>query len=318
MSAKRGPRSSEVRVSGLLRMLPWLMKQERVSVAKMAKQFSMSESDLIEDIETASMCGVPPYTPFELTDIYIDDGYIFVGVNKRFERSLELTSSEAFGLNLMAAAAKELPGFTRGKDLKSAVKKLRKVLGDDVVDVDIESPTFLPVVTEAASSGQRVRMTYWTPARNEESERTITVRTVFVDRGHWYIRADDDASNDSRHFRVDRIRSVSLLNEFVAVSEATAQVPTWFADASGSETVTAEVAASAAWVVETYPCTVREERADGSYLIDIVSNSEHWLGRLLLRAGGAITVVAPIEMASVQARTAKAVLARYGANSSDT
>ena len=318
MSAKRGPRSSEVRVSGLLRMLPWLMKQERVSVAKMAKQFSMSESDLIEDIEMASMCGVPPYTPFELTDIYIDDGYIFVGVNKRFDRSLELTSSEAFGLNLMAAAAKELPGFTRGRDLKSAVKKLRKVLGDDVVDVDIESPTFLPVVTEAASSGQRVRMTYWTPARNEESERTITVRTVFVDRGHWYIRADDDASNESRHFRVDRIRSVSLLDEFVAVSDAIAQVPAWFADASGSETVTAEVAASAAWVVETYPCTVREERPDGSFLIDIVSNSEHWLGRLLLRAGGAITVVAPIEMAAVQARTANAVLARYGANSSAT
>ena len=318
MSAKRGPRSSEVRVSGLLRMLPWLMKQERVSVAKMAKQFSMSESDLIEDIEMASMCGVPPYTPFELTDIYIDEGYIFVGANKRFERSLELTSSEAFGLNLMAAAAKELPGFTRGKDLKSAVKKLRKVLGDDLVDVDIESSTFLPVVTEAASSGQRLRITYWTPARNEESERTITVRTVFVDRGHWYIRADDDASNDSRHFRVDRIRSVTQLDEFVEVSDATAQVPAWFADESGSETITAEVAASAAWVVETYPCTVREERPDGSYVIDIVSNSEHWLGRLLLRAGGAITVVAPNEMASIQARTANAVLARYGANSSAT
>jgi proteasome accessory factor C len=294
------------------------MKQERVSVAKMAKQFSMSESDLIEDIEMASMCGVPPYTPFELTDIYIDEGYIFVGANKRFERSLELTSSEAFGLNLMAAAAKELPGFTRGKDLKSAVKKLRKVLGDDLVDVDIESSTFLPVVTEAASSGQRLRITYWTPARNEESERTITVRTVFVDRGHWYIRADDDASNDSRHFRVDRIRSVTQLDEFVEVSDATAQVPAWFADESGSETITAEVAASAAWVVETYPCTVRDERPDGSYVIDIVSNSEHWLGRLLLRAGGAITVVAPSEMASIQARTANAVLARYGANSSAT
>ena len=107
MSAKRGPRSSEVRVSGLLRMLPWLMKQERVSVAKMAKQFSISESDLIEDLEMAAMCGVPPYTPFELTDVYIDDGYIFVGANKRFERSLELTSAEAFGLSLMATAARE-------------------------------------------------------------------------------------------------------------------------------------------------------------------------------------------------------------------
>ena len=87
MSAKRGPRSSEIRVSGLLRMLPWLMKHERVSVASMAAQFDMSESDLIEDIEMASMCGVPPYTPFELTDIYIDEGYIFVGANKRFERN---------------------------------------------------------------------------------------------------------------------------------------------------------------------------------------------------------------------------------------
>jgi len=318
MSSKRGPRSSEARVSGLLRMLPWLMKQERVSVAKMAKQFDISESDLIEDIEMASMCGVPPYTPWELTDIYIDEGDIFVGANKRFERSLELTSSEAFGLNLLATAARELPGFTRGKDLKSAMKKLRKVLGDDLVDVDIESPAFLSVVTDAASTGQRLRMTYWTPARNEESERTITVRTVFVDRGHWYIRADDDASNDSRHFRVDRIRAVTPLNEFVAVSDTSAQVPVWFADASGSVVVTAEVAASAAWVVETYPCTVREERPDGSFLIDIVSNSEHWLGRLLLRAGGAINVVAPAELASIQARTANAVLASYRANSSDT
>jgi predicted DNA-binding transcriptional regulator YafY len=78
---------------------------------------------------------------------------------------------------------------------------------------------------------------------------------------------------------------------------------------------TVYVAASAAWVVETYPCTVREERPDGSYVIEIVSNSEHWLGRLLLRAGGAITVVAPAEMAAVQARTANAVLASYRANS---
>jgi proteasome accessory factor C len=299
-------------------MLPWLMKHERVSVASMAAQFDMSESDLIEDIEMASMCGVPPYTPFELTDIYIDEGYIFVGANKRFERNLELTSSEAFGLSLMAAAARELPGFNRGKELKSAVKKLRKVLGEGIVDVDIESPVFLPIVTDAASTGQRLRITYWTPARNEVSERTVTVRTVFVDRGQWYIQADDDASNDSRHFRVDRIRSVTPLDEFVSVSNIAVQIPTWFSDASGSVVVTAEVAASAAWVVETYPCTVREERPDGSFVIDIVVNSEHWLGRLLLRAEGSIRVVSPPEFATLQARTAESVLARYRANSSAT
>jgi predicted DNA-binding transcriptional regulator YafY len=100
------------------------MERERISIADMARQFSMSEEDLIEDIEMASMCGVPPYTPLELADLYIDEGYIHVGVNKQFDRRLELTASEAFGLTLLATAARDLPGFTRGRELRSAQRKL--------------------------------------------------------------------------------------------------------------------------------------------------------------------------------------------------
>jgi predicted DNA-binding transcriptional regulator YafY len=206
-------------------MLPWLMQRKRVAIADMAKQFNMSESDLIEDIELASMCGLPPYSPYELTEVYIDEDYILVGPNKYFERRLELTSSEAFGLSLLAAAAEEMPGFTRGKELKSALKKLRKILGEGIVDVDVESPQFLNEVTEASQSGERLRVTYWTPARNEESERLVTVRSVFTDRGHWYIAADDDASGDRRHFRVDRIRKVEATGIFVAVATEPVQVP---------------------------------------------------------------------------------------------
>ena len=55
MSGKRGPRSAEDRVRGLLVMLPWLMQRKRVAIADMAKQFNIGESDLIEDIELASM-----------------------------------------------------------------------------------------------------------------------------------------------------------------------------------------------------------------------------------------------------------------------
>ena len=108
MTPRRGPRSAEQRVRGLLKMLPWLMQRESVAVADMAREFGMSESDLVEDIEMAAMCGVPPYTPLELTEIYIDEGMIMVGVNKRFERRLQLTRSEAFGLQLLAAAAEDV------------------------------------------------------------------------------------------------------------------------------------------------------------------------------------------------------------------
>jgi proteasome accessory factor C len=318
MSTKRGPRSAEERVSGLLRMLPWLMQREHVSIAEMAQQFSISEADLIEDLEMTAMCGVPPYSPYELTEIMIDEGTIFIGPNKHFDRSLELSASEAFGLSLLATAAEELPGFSRGKDLKNALKKLRKVLGEGIIDVDAESPEFLDVMTEAAASGERLRISYWTPARNEESERAITVRMVFTDRGRWYITADDDLSGDSRHFRVDRIRSIEKTGEYAAVSTIAAEVPVWFADAQDNIVVSAHVSPAASWVIETYPCKVLEEHADGSFDISIVANSAHWLGRLLLRAGGGVVVTAPANMVDVYAQVAADVLVRYRSSNSDT
>ncbi len=315
MSGKRGPRSAEVRVKGLLTMLPWLMRQQQVSVADMAKQFDMNEADLIEDIEMASMCGIPPYTPFELTDMYIDEGIIYVGANKRFDNNLRLSSSEAFGLGLLAAAASELPNFSRRRELRSALRKLRRVLRADLVDVDVESSPFIAQLSDACHSGERLRIDYWTPARNEVSQRVITARTVFTDRGHWYVSADDDQSGERRTFRIDRIRAAVPTGEVVEVIPESATVPDWFADAADKIVVVADVAAGAAWVVETYPCKVLEERADGSYRIEIVANSAHWLGRLLLRAGGNITVLSPESMVNLQQQAANEVLALYAKSS---
>lgn len=311
MSGRRGPRRAEDRVKGLLVMLPWLMSRKKVAISEMARQFNISESDLIEDLELAAMCGMPPYTPLELTEVYLDEGFVHVGVNKHFERRLELTPSEAFGLSLLAAAAEDIPGFSRRRELKSAVKKLRKILGEGIVDVDNESPQFLDDVTGAAATGERLTITYWTPADNSEKVRTVTVRSVFTDRGHWYVTADDDLSGSLRHFRVDRIRQVTHTGQHVPVIAQEVQVPEWFADAEGKITVVIEVAPRASWVVETYPCTILEERVDGSYLIEIVANSEHWLGRLLLRAEGAATVVGPEPQVDLLRRTAGDVLSRY-------
>ena len=68
-------------------------------------------------------------------------------------------------------------------------------------------------------------------------------------------------------------------------------------------------------MVETYPCKVLEERADGSFRIEIVANSAHWLGRLLLRAEGNISVVSPESMVSLLQQAAAEVLSLYANNS---
>lgn len=313
-ASKRGPRKAADRVRLLLEMLPWLMEREKVRIADVSAQFDISEADLIEDIEMAAMCGIPPYTPYELTELIIDEGWIHVGLNRHFERRLELRPAEAFGLSLLAVAAREIPGFTAGNDLESAVRKLTTVLGSGLVDVDVESPEFLDVVSDAAESGEVLRIVYWTPATNEEKERNIVVRAVFADKGHWYVTADDDVSGEQRHFRVDRIRSAVGTGRRVAVQPTAPVIPEWFADTSGRLVATVRLGQGAAWVAETYPCTVKSEDSNGM-TIEIVANSEHWLGRLLLRAGDEMQVVGPPELVDLRRRTASQVLARYRSNS---
>jgi predicted DNA-binding transcriptional regulator YafY len=53
------------------------------------------------------------------------------------------------------------------------------------------------------------------------------------------------------------------------------------------------------------------ENVDGSFTVEMVVNSEHWLGRLLLRGGGLVTVVAPSNLADMQQIVAAQVLTNY-------
>jgi predicted DNA-binding transcriptional regulator YafY len=91
------------------------------------------------------------------------------------------------------------------------------------------------------------------------------------------------------------------------------QVPAWFADAADKLVVTLDIAAEAAWVVESYPCRSLTENADGSFRAEMVVNSEHWLGRLLLRGEGNVKVVEPSNLAGLQQNVAAQVLSNYAA-----
>ena len=315
MSPRRGPRSAAQRIAGLLEMVPWLMMRDSVPVADMARQFGISEDDLIADIEMAAMCGMPPYSPWELTEMWIEDGIIHTGPNKHLERRLKLSKQEAFGLALLARAARELPNFRSNAALKRALNKIEALnpADEELVEVDTDEVPLLEELTEAARTGERLRITYWTPQSNTEGDRAITVRSIFTDRGKWYITADDSKSGEVRHFRVDRIRRIEHTGEFVTPFVGEVEVPSWFADGGTGTTVTIELAPEARWVAETYPCRTIEEVGGGRLRITMVATSEHWLGRLLLRTGRTATVVSPPEFVDLAERTASAVLALYRA-----
>jgi proteasome accessory factor C len=295
-------------------MLPWLVERKRVKLSDMAEQFKLTEAELVDDIMMASVCGVPPYSPDALIDVFVDEDEVVADVPLMFSRPLQLNSAEVFALTVMGKAALRLPGANKNGPLATALKKLRPLLpsGDGVVEVDLKPVAFLEELRNAVAPGAHLLITYFTPATAARSERTIIPRSVFERGGHWYVSADDDKSGELREFRVDRIESLNATGNFSepdATTQRSTDGSTWFDNADLH--VTLRVEPSARWVVESYPYMSRQVNEDGSTLVTMAIGSEHWLSRLLLRAGDGVQVQEPLELQDLAKRTAAQMLLRY-------
>ncbi|HEY4331534.1 MAG TPA: WYL domain-containing protein, partial [Ilumatobacteraceae bacterium] len=250
---RRGPRPAQERLRRLLVMLPWLMERGEVALAEMAAHFGLSETDLVADLELASMCGLPPFVD-EMIDVFIDDGTVFAGIPRVFTKPLRLTAPEGFALLAAGRAAMALPGAEPTGALGRALDKLAVQLGDDGVVVDLERPSIADRVAVAAEAGERLVITYWTPSRDEANEREITPLTVFADRGHWYVVADDHRSGSERSFRLDRILDLRPTGVFVARRDvALPDTARWFADDPDVDRVRLRLPTDRAWMIERYP-----------------------------------------------------------------
>lgn len=314
MSQRRGPRSTADRLRSLLVMLPWLAERGRVPVAEMAGQFDLSVDELVNDLTLAAMCGLPPFQD-ELLDVYFEDDVVCCDVPRVFTRPLRLTSAEGFQLLVSARVAMQLPGADRNGALGRALDKLEALLGDVAVVVDEERPPSTDAVMAAVRRCQRLRVTYWTQG-TAPSVRDITPRTVFTDRGNWYVVVDDHQSGEERMFRLDRIESCEPLDVFDDPREV--EVPEsheWFLD-DDLPVATLELGAAGGWVIERYPFR-RAEQIDGGWRVDLTVARREWLAELLLRLGAAARVVSPPELAGAGAAAAAELLALYDADGSD-
>ena len=317
-TARRGPRPAEDRLRRLLVMLPWLMERGEVPVAEAAERFGMTEAEVVRDLELVAMCGLPPFVD-ELIDVFVDEGVISVGVPRLFTRPLRLNSVEAFELLAAGRAAMELPGADPEGPLGRGLAKLGAVLGEDDtsgVRIDLDPPALADELTAWVERGERLRIRYWSAARDEVTERRIVPRQVFTDRGEWYVTADDDRSGSTRTFRIDRIETVEATGEVVPARDAELPEPgTWFADGSVPRAVV-RIGPAARWAIERYPVdSIGEVDADGWVTVRLAVASEQWLARLLLRLGPHAEVVEPEEWADLGRQAAARVLARYRAAS---
>jgi proteasome accessory factor C len=313
-----GPRNAEDRLRRLLVMLPWLMEVGEVPLADVARRYDLTEAQVQTDLELVAMCGLPPFVD-EMVDVFVDEGMVYVGVPRLFTRPLRLTAPEGFTLLAAGRAAMELPGADPAGPLGRGLDKLAAALGERGIEegaddtagvvIDLARPAMTDELAEAATVGRELSISYYTPARDEFTDRVVVPRHVFVESGNWYVLADDGRSGERRTFRIDRVESARPTGVVVGVDDPVVVPDRFFVDAEVPRAVL-RLAPAARWVVEQYPVDEVAELSDGWIEVRLPVSSERWLAKLLIRLGPDVVVVDPAARRAA-ADLARRVLARY-------
>lgn len=297
----------------LLGLLPYLSARPGVSVTDAAAAFGITRKQLMDDLNTLWVCGLPGGLPDDLIDIDMDavetDGVIHLTNAEYLSRPMRLLPDEVLGLVAALQSLAEVAPSHAAPAIDSTLDKLRRLLGTGVVPVALEvsagEVTVRDALVRAIDNRERLRLTYH--GRDQTSTPHVDPARIDVIDGYAYLEAWSVTAGGWRSYRVDRIERVDAAGAADEHGEPR-RAGGWFDDAAGELVV--RLAAPAQWVVEYLPTTSVE--ADGDDLVvtfPVVASS--WATALLLRLGEHASVVSPSSVLDDVRTRAAAALARY-------
>ncbi|MEU6304901.1 helix-turn-helix transcriptional regulator [Streptomyces chartreusis] len=303
----------------MLSLVTYLKERPGARVEDVARAFGISEDELVSDLDVLPMCGTS-FRGGDLLDIDTDGERIWWHNPDDVAEPLRIAADEATALLVAARAVATLPGLREGdrQALLRATAKVEAASGEAAgasarlsVTFEAEGGVFADV-DRAISERRRLWIRYYSPARDEVTEREIDpIRLVSV--GHTYVEAWCRRSEARRTFRLDRVAEIKILDEPSAppevelrdLSEGLVQ------PAAEDPEVVVEVGPGGRWVAEYYPHDSADELADGGLRITLRTPDPASLRRLALRLGRDGRIVSPPELADSARQAAREALAAY-------
>lgn len=211
-------------VGQLTALISFLAANRGVTLRDTARATGLSVNEVVRRLEAITLCGVPPYSPNDYISYRLlgsgDDAVIDIQYAQHFARPLSFTMQETLALKYA------LEHFAQAADAESAslVAELRDVLANAlqgkarealaggpsgfVVPRQTEGVRGLMATLAEAVDGRWItELEYYSSHRARLGKRRVHPYQVIEIGAHIYLYAFCELARDTRHFRLDRIRS---------------------------------------------------------------------------------------------------------------
>jgi proteasome accessory factor C len=307
-----GSRTAD-RLARILGMLPWVIAHPGARVSEVCERFGYSKAELARDLNLVFVCGLPGYGPGDLMVAFIDGDEVFVDLADYFARPVRLTPAEA--LLLLAAGLAMVSAGDAPEALMSAVGKLEAVLVPGEASLTVELPPAPPamaLLTQAATEGRVVEITYTALASGETTHRQVEPWRVFSALGNWYLTAHCRLAGAERLFRVDRVREAALTGEAFTPPETLPPPEVRYAPRAEDVQAVLRLSPAARWVAEYYPVEVVASDDEGM-VVRFQAADPSVTARLLVRLGDAAELLEGPEVAAAVSDLRQRIRRLYGA-----
>ncbi|XRQ15535.1 helix-turn-helix transcriptional regulator [Actinomadura welshii] len=319
--------TSTDRLGRLLALVPYVVNRDSVALEEAAAAFGVTEKQLIDDLNLlwcVELRAPDPYCPIDLS---YEGGEITVAEAESIARPLRLKVDEAAALLVALRMLAGIPGLDDRDALSRVIAKLEgaagaaaAVAGQVAVEVDAyggsdPASSALAALRDAIARARRVHLTYYVPARDENTERDVDPMRLLVVEGNTYLEGWCRRAEAVRLFKLDRIAGLEVLDAPARVPDDAEPIDVdagLFRPSPQDEAVTLELTPRGRWVADYYPCESVEELGEGRLRVVLRTPDSRWVRGLALRLGDQGRVVAPARLAAGIREDAARALGRYG------
>ncbi|ASY12010.1 proteasome accessory factor C [Candidatus Planktophila dulcis] len=292
------------RTSRLLDLVPYINTHQGISLVELAEVFEVSTDQMISDLTTLWMCGLPGYTPLELMDLDFESGYVTIRNAPTLARPRSITHEEGVALVLGLDVLRS--GISSERlDLIEAIASLSQRIAR-LVNLPLAlsassniSQEVTTSVKDAIAHRSGLQISYHSLYKDVISSRVILPLEILDSQGYLYLHAYCFTALDFRHFRIDRIQSAHS----VEVEKPSTALPV------NPEKIgfSVKVVRPTRDVAERF----EESNLEAGTVFKGSSFSQHWIARSVLASGGAVELLSPEEIRSELAKRAELILNRY-------
>jgi len=289
----------------LLDLVPFNSTPQGIALTELAEEFNLSESELLSDLNTLWMCGLPGYTPLELIDLEFESGYVSIRNAEVLQRVRLLTKQELviilLGLDILRSSIE-----TKREDLQDAIsgltRRIKEIVGNVATASPIVDSVHRAIISQAIASRMDLKIKYHSAIRDTVTERAITPLELSVDRGFEVLNAYCQSAEGFRTFRLDNLRSVELAGSSVSIPE-----PTEPADHQWQILIKSRFRTSS----ERFRSTYKPRESSAGEQVTVNSFSRDWLLRNAVSTLASVEVQLPVSARSLIAEKCQQTLELY-------